>query len=199
MTFQRELILLGARDSPLPCHELAMLSHGQARARLGIARRLWAQFTQAEAFEGAQLAHEIPGLTKFDQASRKTRLQHQWHIAGGIRACSDAGVDLATRDAAGQQHRCLQRRAAGHLQRRPRGLRRQAGAQNGFASQIPVARMGGDSARDDIVNLAPCQIVLINQRLQGIGKHVQIAQLRVSSVGATEGNPGSADDGDTSK
>ena len=199
MTFQCQLILISTGDAPAPGHEFAVLAHRQPGSGFCIARRLRGQFAKAEAFEGAQPAHEVPRLTQLHHAAGKAFLKHQWNIAGGIRACRNRAVDLPAGDAASQQHRGLQRSAAGHLQGGAGRSRGQGCAENRFPCQVPVPGMRGDGAGDDIVNLATSEIVLVDERLQRVGQHVQIAQLGISGIGAAERNSGSTNDGNATQ
>ncbi|MNE34392.1 hypothetical protein D3C80_1281120 [compost metagenome] len=123
MADHRQRVLLGAADLPGLWHALAMLAHGQPRARLAITRQLRLQMA------GAQLQKR---LEPFAQGSAAMGLQEDMaqplidgdgRIGGGIHATGNAAVDLPQGDFVGYQQCRFQPGATGLLQIVSRRLR----------------------------------------------------------------------------
>ena len=118
------------------------------------------------------------------------------HVADGVDAGGDAGIDLAQRDLVADEDGGLEAGAAGALDVEARRLRIEARRQHAFAHQVEVLRVLQHRAGDDIAEPRAGQAVAVDHAAQRGGEHVLIAGRGIGAMGAGEGNAHAADDGD---
>jgi hypothetical protein len=106
------------------------------------------------------------------------------------------GVDLAERDLVGDDDRRLEARAAGALHVEARRIRSEAGVEQRFARQVPLARMLHHRARDDVAEAQSLQRELVHDGLERRRQHLLVADARVRAGRARERDAGAADDRD---
>ncbi|MCY1457152.1 hypothetical protein D9M71_744160 [compost metagenome] len=123
MAAQGQLILLLAWDLPGLGHLLAMLAHGQAGARLAVARQLGFEVTGAQFEEGLELVDGSLATVGLEQDPAKAFAHRDRRIGGGINATGNAAVDLPQGDFVGYQQCRFQPGATGLLQIVGRRLR----------------------------------------------------------------------------
>src|SRR3990172_1684213 len=162
MALEGELVLLLAPDLPAACHLFAVLAHGHAGARFAAAGQRRFEMPRSEV---------KPGLDALTEAARAETPEHQLlvaarkhgrRVADGIHAARDAGIDLSERDLVADQDRSLETRAAGTLQVESRSLRRKSRAEHRFTREIPLARMLGRRAGDDVAEPLAAQRIAVD-------------------------------------
>src|SRR5204862_3725934 len=146
MTLEGKLVLFRATDFPLLGHQLAVLAHRQARARLAHPGRDRLEVTRAQAEPGANASAERLAARTVTHDVRKRLAVDDRSVAGGIDAAGDCRFDFAAGDALRELHRRGQTGAAGALHIVRGRLRMKAGALCCFTREIPVARMLDDGA-----------------------------------------------------
>ena len=194
-----EAVLFLARNAPLSRHALAVLPHRQACAWLAVGGQHRFEFSGAETLKRLQALFEGAGCPGLDQAARKFLAEGDGRIGRRVGTGGDAALDLPRCDLGANHQRGLQAGAASLLQRDTRRQGRQGGGQQGFPRQVPVLRMGSDSACDDLIQLLAVQSETVDQALQAGRQHVEIAFLGIHGVGAAEGNPAAADHGNSAQ
>ena len=196
MALDRELVLLGAADLPFLGHDRAVLAHREAGARLLVAGDLGDDVAGADLGQRPQFAHRRALAVGLQQGLAQPLVEGDRRVGGGVGAAGDAGVDLAEGDLVGDQDRRLQAGAAGLLDVVGGGLGGEAGAEHALAGQVAVARVLEDGAAGDLAERLALEAVAVDQAVEGGGQHVLVARVRVDAVGAREGDPVAADDGD---
>ena len=118
-------------------------------------------------------------------------------VGGGVGATGDADVDLTQGDLVGDLDGGLQAGAAGLLDVGGGGLGRQLGAEHRLAGQVEVAGVLEHGAGDDLAHRLTGQAEAVDETVDGRGQHLLVGGGGVVGVGAGEGDPVAADDGDT--
>ncbi len=192
----RQLVLRFARDVPLARHVLAVLAHRLAGARFGHAGEIRLEFTQRKALERRKFLAERLGRRGLQQTPAQGLAVHDRHVRSGVRAATDANLDLPGRDLAGDVDDRVQRRAARALQGDAGRQRRQAGTQCGLAAQVPVRRMLDHRAHRHFAELLPVQAELLDQRAQRAHRHAEVAHIGIRRVLPAERDADAAKNGD---
>jgi hypothetical protein len=196
VTFQRELILLGARDLPSLRHLLAALAHRQTGVRLRDRRQLRLEMTRPQSEPRRQPRPERFGARAAQQdAAIRVRVDHR-HVAGRVDAGSDAGIDLSHRDLQADDDRCIQARATRALQIERGRLARETAVEHALARQAEVARMLEHRAGADVAERRAFQSIAFDQRSERRRQHFLVARFGVRAHRACEGDAHAADDGD---
>ncbi len=190
-----ELVLLLAGDAPILGHQLRVLAHGQARARLARGGRQRRQLGQRQALEGAEPHAEGLGVLRLDEALGKLLLEDDGRIRRGVGADGDAALDLARGDLGGDGAGRLQARAAGLLHGHAGRGGREPRIEHGLARKVPVARVGDDGAARHLVDVQAGEVVLLHETVEGRRHHVEVRLVGVERVGPAEGNADGADHG----
>ena len=73
------------------------------------------------------------------------------------------------------------------------------GAEQRFARQVEILRVGDDGAADHLVDVLALQVVAIDERVERAGHQVEIGEVGIEGVRAAEGNARSADHRDASQ
>ncbi|MNV55299.1 hypothetical protein D3C71_1475290 [compost metagenome] len=94
MALKGQLILLGARNAPGLCHQLAVLAHGQTGTRLTVTRKLGDQMPGTQLQEGFQLVARGFPAVGLQQNPAQAFTDADRCIRRGIDAASNAAVDL---------------------------------------------------------------------------------------------------------
>ena len=199
MAVEGELVLLLACDFPLLRHQLGVLAHGEAGARLSDGGRLRSQLSEREAFEGSEPLPERFGLLHLHEALGEALGEYDGRIGGRVRPHADAAFDLTDGDLGGDAHGCLETRATGLDQGGAGCGPGQLGADDGLARDVPVLGVSDDGAADHLVDVHAGELVAIDQPVERGGQHLQIGEVRIERVGAAERDAHSPYDGDTAK
>ena len=196
VALDRELVLLLAADLPFGRHDRAVLAHREAGARLLVAGDRRDDVAGADLGQLLQFADGRALAVGLEQRLAQALVEGDRRVGGGVGAAGDAGVDLAEGDLVGDEDRRLQAGAAGLLDVVGGGLGGEAGAEHALAGQVAVARVLEDGAAGDLAERLALQAVAVDQPVERRGQHVLVAGVRVDAVGAGEGDPVAADDGD---
>src|SRR6185437_6997856 len=194
---QRQLILCHAADLPLPGHLLAMVAHRLAGARFGHAGEGGFQFAEGEpAQRGLQFVERCLRTVHRQQALAQAGAVDDRHVAGGVRAGGDAGLDLAGGDLVGDDDGIVERGAAGARGGDARRGRRQPGTEQGLAREVPVRRVLDHRAQRHFAQFHAVQAEALDQGAQHFHRHAEVADVGVGRVVATERDAYAANDPD---
>ncbi len=197
VALHRELVLLLAADFPLRGHQRAVLAHREAGARLLVAR------DRRDDVAGAQPGQLLqpPGgrllAVGVEQHLAQALVEADRRVGGRVGATGDARVDLPEGDLVGDEDRRLEPGAAGLLHVVGGRLGGEPGAEHALAGQVAVARVLEHGAAGDLADRLAAERVALDQPVERRRQHVLVGGARVDRVGAREGNPVAADDGDT--
>ena len=195
VTGDGQLVLLGATDPPFARHERGVLAHRQSRAGLGVARDLGHQLLGSQAGERPEPPGDRARPAHVQERSSQVLVQRQRRVGRGVDAAGDADLDLPQRDLVGDQDRRLQTGPAGLLDVVGRGLGRQARAEHRLTSEVEVAAVLQDRARDDLADGLTLQPEPLGQRVERRRQHVLVGGLGVRAVLAGERDPAPPEDG----
>ncbi len=197
MALQGQFVLRFAGDVPGAGHLLSMFAHGQASARLAIARqRRLDQHAGAQAQGGGQTLATGLGARQVEQDLAHLFVQCDRCIGGGVHTAGNAALDVAQRNLVGHQHGRLQTGATGLLQIKSRGFAGQRGGQHTFAHQIEVARVFHHRACGHVAQALAVQVEAVDQALQRGSQHVLVGHMRIHRVRTGEGDAVAAKNGD---
>ncbi len=199
MAFQSQLILIGAGNVPGLGHLLAVLAHGQAGARLTIARQFRLEVMGPQLQQGLELVAGTLGAVGLQQDLAQAFVDPDRRIRSGIHPAGDAAVDLPQGDLVGHQQRRFQARAAGLLDIVGRGGGRKPRAEDAFAGQVEVPGMLEHGTGGHLAKAQAVQVVALDQALQGGGEHRLVAGGGIGAVGTGEGDAVAADNRDATQ
>ncbi len=158
MTFQSQLILIGARDLPGLRHLFAMLSHRHAGARLAHARQLRLEEAGTRTRPRREsLAERSTARTTQKQFAIRRGID-DGNIAGRIDARGDGGVDLTHRDFQTEHDGGIETGAAGALQIERRSFRRETAIEHALARQVEILGVLEHRAGADIAEHLAAQV-----------------------------------------
>ena len=197
VAFIGEQVFRLAGDSPFLGHQLAMLAHAEARARLRGGRRQWGKFRRGEAFEDAELLAEASCPRELHQALGEAPLEHDGRIARRVGADGNTAVDLPRGDLGAKAKRALQARAAGlHHGDGWSGWRERA-ADHRLARKVPILGVGDHGAADHLIDMRAMQRIPVDQAGERRGQHVEIGQFGIGRMRAAKGDSHPAKHRDT--
>ena len=134
-----QLVLGQALDLPALGHFFAVLAHGQAGARLAIARQQrFEQHRWAYVHQGLELVAQAFGAIGRKQGMAQGFVDANGRVGGGVGTTGNAHFDLAEGDFIRHQQRSFKPCATGLLHIIGRGLRRQRGGQQRLAGQVEI-------------------------------------------------------------
>ncbi|MNQ70730.1 hypothetical protein D3C85_853740 [compost metagenome] len=193
-------VLILARDAPALGHQLAVLAHRQAGARLGVARRLGPEGGgQAGAGQGLQTTEIGLLAVGGQQGLAEAVVQGDRRVRGGVHPARDPDLDLAQGDLVGDENGRLQPGAAGLLHVIGRGVVADGGVQQALAGQGDVARQLQHRPRRHLAQPQAVQVETVGQALQGGGQHLLIGGLGIGGVRPREGDAIAAEDSDATR
>jgi hypothetical protein len=198
---RRELVVAGggklvlglAGDAPVGRGQGLVLTHGQAGARLGVARDLGDDLAGAQAGQGLDPVAEAAGPVGLQQRPAQPFVDRDRRVAGGVDASGDAALHLAEGDLVGDEDRGLQAGAAGLLHVIGRRPGRQVRAEDGLAGQVEVTAVLEHRAGSDLADLLPGEAAAGHQAVNGGGEHVLVRRVGVGAVLAGERDAVGAD------
>ncbi len=173
-----------------------MLAHREAGARLLVAGDAGDDVAGAEAGQRLQLAGGGALAVGVEEGRAELLVQLDRRVGGGVGAAGDADVDLPEGDLVGDQDRRLEAGAAGLLDVVGGGLGGEAGGEDALAGQVAVVGVLQDGAAGDLAERLALEAEAVDQPVERGGEHVLVGRVRVLGVGAREGDPVAADDGD---
>ena len=176
-----------------------MVAHGQAGARLAVARHFEADVARAQLGEGLQLVTHGLAAIDFEQQAADAVAEADGRVGGGVDAAGNAGLDLADSDLVGDQDGGFETGAAGLLDVIGRGLRVEGGAEHAFAGQVEVTAVLENGTGDHFANALAAEVAAFDQTVEGSGEHVFVGGGGVDAVGAGERNAVGTDDGNAAK
>ena len=190
-----ELVLIGARDPPFLRHQLAMLPHGEAGARLGVGGRADRNIAQRKAAQRACLAGQRLLRAELRKPFGEGALQLDRRIGHGIGAGGDGGIDLADRDFRRAAERRLQACAASLGQRDAWRVLAKLRADDCFARQIEILGVRDDRAADDFVDVLAFKLIFLDEAVQRRRHQIQVREVVITGVAPAKGCAHPADDG----
>ena len=192
-----EFVLVDALDAHLLGGDGRVLAHRQPGARLAVGRDL-------DADRRGQLADQLEpvdvrlGPAQPEQHAAQVVAERDRGVGRGVHTTRGRRLVLTQRDAVGHGDGGLQAGAAGLLQVEGRGVGRQRAAEHALAHQVEVAAVLEHRAADHRAQPLALQIEAVDQPAERGGEHVLVGRVGVRAVGACEGNPVTAEDGDPS-
>ena len=191
-----ELVLIGARDLPFLGHQLAMLPHGEAGARLGVGGRADRNIAQREAAE-ASLPCRLSVFSVLNFASRLAK--ERFSSIGGSETVSEPvamaesiwpiAIFAALPSAACRLvPQAWRQRDAGRVLAK-------LGADDGFARQVEVLGVRDDRAADHLVDVLAFKLIFLDEAVQRRRHQVEVRQVVITGVAPAKGCAHPADDG----
>ena len=133
---------------------------------------------------------------RLEQHAAQVLVDRDRRVAGRVDAARDAPLDLAERDLAADRERGLEAGVAGLLEVVGGGGVVERGAEHALAREVEVAAVLEHGAGDDLAGALALQAEARDEPVERGGEHVLVRGLGVRSVGAGEGDPVAAEDGD---